>query len=91
MIEDNNDQPINKNSNNNRAAKIILQNFTEDIITNIKDENENNRCIICLEDYKINDIIIYLPCIHFFHKKCIAKWIEKTINCPICPLCKNEL
>ena len=41
-------------------------------------------CSICLEDINSNESE-FLPCVHEFHKECIAEWINEN---PICPLCK---
>ena len=37
-----------------------------------------------MDDYKENDEIIRLPCLHFFHKKEITQWFEKKKTCPEC-------
>lgn len=51
-----------------------------------KDDNivlEN--CLICMENYKMNEYKRVLPrCKHYFHKKCIDKWLKKKSSCPIC-------
>ena len=66
----------------NRNSKEMLEKMPHKILCNISDEYK--RCIICLEDFKINDTVIYLPCLHFFHSNCITLWIEKKANCPLC-------
>lgn len=38
-------------------------------------------CIICLGDIKKGK---YLACNHYFHKKCINKWLKNNNNCPMC-------
>ena len=48
--------------------------------------DENKRCIICMEDFQNNDTVTYLPCIHFFHKQCIKQWFNNRSECPICKL-----
>ena len=55
-------------------------------LSKLKDTNKG--CTICIEDFKINDIAIYLPCFHLFHKNCIIDWIKKK---PTCPLCKINI
>jgi len=49
-------------------------------------EMSNNRksCCICLDDFKHNDSLRTLQCLHFFHRKCIDKWLLKNRTCPIC-------
>lgn len=42
-------------------------------------------CLICIDPYKCNQLKRTLPkCKHYFHKKCIDKWLKKKSNCPIC-------
>jgi hypothetical protein len=42
-------------------------------------------CLICMENYKMNEYKRVLPrCKHYFHKKCIDKWLKKKSSCPIC-------
>ena len=49
--------------------------------------SDNEKCIICLEDFKINDQCLYLNCLHLFHARCIIEWLLKHDNCPICKEC----
>lgn len=55
----------------------------------------NQNCAICLEEFKINKIIIILDCNHGYHINCIKNWIErnntKNIFCPICLHKFNQL
>ena len=51
----------------------------------------NQECSICCEkkcEYK-------LKCGHFFHSKCISKWIDSKANlsyaAPDCPICRSPL
>ena len=44
----------------------------------------NEKCMICLINYSINDKISYLPCFHFFHYSCIKNWIKIKNKCPLC-------
>ena len=58
-----------------------------------KEENSKkeqfNKCIICMEDYKIGDEVETLPCFHLFHKECIDRWFKN--NKDSCPICKNKI
>ena len=38
-------------------------------------------CVICLSP--IIDAY-YLSCGHYFHRKCISRWLKKSNNCPTC-------
>lgn len=56
----------------------------------IKEDDEiiGESCPICMDDYKINQYKRVLDkCSHYFHKKCIDKWLRNNqgkMNCPIC-------
>ena len=42
-------------------------------------------CRICLEEYEETEMVSILPCKHYFHPKCIEKWVkERWGTCPIC-------
>ena len=42
-------------------------------------------CFICFEEYKLGEYKRLLPeCKHYFHKKCIDKWLKRKAQCPIC-------
>ena len=91
------DEVGNNNSvDNNVNDESIWEenNFNADNIPDIKLEDvnelndENKICLICLEEYKNNDMIKKLNCNHIFHSECLKKWL--SINA-ICPTCRNDL
>ncbi|CAF5087472.1 unnamed protein product [Rotaria magnacalcarata] len=41
-------------------------------------------CDICLNEYKANDKVRTIPCLHRFHTRCIDKWLKKSSKCPMC-------
>ena len=47
---------------------------------------ESEKCSICLENYKKDNIINELKCGHKYHKDCIDDWINDNNNCPLCRL-----
>ena len=47
-------------------------------------KSNNDKCLICLEIYKIGNQVLYLPCLHLFHSTCIMRWLLKDSKCPIC-------
>jgi len=58
----------------------------------IKDENE--KCVICFENFIHNESIKMTNCFHIFHHECIKKWIkskEELDETPDCPICRREL
>lgn len=53
----------------------------------VKNLNDNNdTCMICLENMSCNDEEIYCikNCGHSYHKNCITKWLIAFNNCPLC-------
>ncbi|WVZ11654.1 hypothetical protein V8G54_016184 [Vigna mungo] len=41
-------------------------------------------CCICLDKFNLNAECYTLPCKHFFHKKCIMRWLHTSQTCPMC-------
>jgi hypothetical protein len=39
-------------------------------------------CGICLETFKSGNVILRLPCLHIYHRRCITPWLNTN---PICP------
>ena len=67
----------------------IDQKFLDSVNKDVNEENPKKKCIICMENYKIEDIVETLPCFHFFHKDCIEEWFKGNNDC--CPICKHDL
>ena len=80
----NNMNDMNNNANNG-VDPNILNNLEVTKIEDVSKLNEDNKkCIICLEEFKQGDEGIYLPCFHLFHKDCIREWLNAHDECPIC-------
>ena len=73
---------IDVNSNNPVDTKIVNNLFVNKQCELNKFLDKN--CPICLENFKIGDKYIILPCIHSFHDDCIKNWMNKNNTCPIC-------
>ncbi|KAJ2727024.1 hypothetical protein GGI07_000141 [Coemansia sp. Benny D115] len=41
-------------------------------------------CGICMEEYKVAEEVLELPCAHFYHRECIDHWLKMNGTCPIC-------
>ncbi|PVU92757.1 hypothetical protein BB559_003614 [Furculomyces boomerangus] len=46
------------------------------------------KCLVCLEEFKVGDMLRVLECRHGFHADCVANWITKGAN--KCPVCRAE-
>jgi len=51
---------------------------------NSQEDSNQRSCCICFDDYKENEMVRTLPCLHFFHKECIDRWLFKSQTCPLC-------
>ena len=84
-------QVIREDIPNENQTKIPSKEFIESLVE-IENDKEDLQCSICLEEFKIGEKCIKLPCKdhpHYFHKgndNCpgIMKWFEKTNTCPVC-------
>ncbi|XP_075446513.1 E3 ubiquitin-protein ligase RNF149 [Ascaphus truei] len=43
-------------------------------------------CAVCIENYKLKDVVRILPCRHIFHRLCIDPWLLEHRTCPMCKL-----
>ncbi|CAD8092512.1 unnamed protein product [Paramecium sonneborni] len=49
-------------------------------------DQEFKFCSICYVNYKKDQELILLPCIHRFHHDCIYQWLLTSSTCPICKI-----
>lgn len=50
----------------------------------ILNRRKKNKCCICLEKFKLDDIVRVLECKHCYHKECLNIWLQEHHTCPIC-------
>jgi len=62
--------------------KSLIESFPESLV---RKGAPVERCSICLDDMVVGSKIRTLPCMHFFHKKCIDKWLKQG-GPPKCPV-----
>ena len=81
--------PVYPNYDPNRLNPFILNSLEVKKINDVEKLGEENKsCIICLEEFKNNESIIWLPCFHLFHNDCIRSWFERN---NLCPKCKSKI
>jgi len=49
-----------------------------------KKDHPDKSCSICITDYKLQDLIRRLPCMHYFHQACCDEWLQRVMQCPVC-------
>ena len=85
---------IRKKYGNSLLIKILIKKIIEEVVNNktFQEEYEDN-CTICMENFKNNAIICKTPCEHFFHKECFNKFLKniKDKDKLICPNCNQNL
>lgn len=47
-------------------------------------------CSICMDEVKLGDEVIVLPCKHWFDEACVTAWLKEHNTCPICRKGINE-
>lgn len=41
-------------------------------------------CSLCLDEYCDGEEVLRLNCTHLFHENCLAPWLTKSTECPLC-------
>ena len=73
---------VNKGLTNEQIDKLPTKKYRQKI------DGDNNKCIICMEEFEEKERVKYLPCGHLFHHDCIRQWLLKEKSCPFC---KSEI
>lgn len=48
------------------------------------EQAEQQSCAICLEAYQQGEFLNRIRCGHFFHVECLARWMRRATQCPLC-------
>ncbi|KAI3326489.1 hypothetical protein HD806DRAFT_487433 [Xylariaceae sp. AK1471] len=43
-----------------------------------------SQCTICIDEVKVGDEVVVLPCKHWFHQECATLWLKQHNSCPVC-------
>lgn len=77
---------VNRNGNNNITTnKNKGYKKVKETDTKILDL----QCPICIEPFCLRECYRKLNCDHFFHKKCIDRWVKRDKN--ECPMCRSNI
>ena len=78
------------NNINVQGGVTVINKLTQQEIDSIKEEKitnivEEEKCGICYNHFKMDEIIKVLNCKHIFHKNCISPWLlNYSRKCPFC-------
>lgn len=74
----------------------ILSGLVDISFKNVKKnvQEENEKCVICYENFIKDENIKMTACFHLFHLNCIKKWVQSKHGLdeqPDCPICRRNL
>ena len=70
----------------NDLEKIRITTYNKKEFMNLLEQNLQDSCPICYENFELNENIMILPkCLHEYHPNCIKEWLCKS---PFCPMCR---
>ncbi|KAJ4964855.1 hypothetical protein NE237_016704 [Protea cynaroides] len=64
------------------TASTLLPAFKK--MKKIKVSSSDEVCVICQEEFKVEEEVMALSCCHTYHDKCIFRWLSSNGCCPIC-------
>lgn len=78
-----------KRAKKNRLDRLYMKRtkvhtFTAKAANEAVGRSDDNRCSICLEDYREATQIRTLWCGHDFHQACVDQWFTVREECPVC-------
>nr|CAH8852996.1 unnamed protein product [Trichobilharzia regenti] len=68
----------------NTLRVYLLNQLPISVLSDESSMKKLSDCSICMENYRIGDRVMGLPCFHMFHHRCLCAWIEKNLQCPVC-------
>ncbi|GMH23117.1 hypothetical protein Nepgr_024960 [Nepenthes gracilis] len=71
--------------NTGLSEDLLPKCLTETLYCSLGQMQDEDRCIICLEEYQnMEEVGTLKACGHDYHVKCIKKWLTMKNLCPIC-------
>uniref|UniRef100_A0A6M2EDQ1 RING-type E3 ubiquitin transferase n=1 Tax=Populus davidiana TaxID=266767 RepID=A0A6M2EDQ1_9ROSI len=75
---------INSEPGSAKELEIELSKPVEPLVSATEEEEEEEDCPICLEEYDLENPKLTTKCEHQFHLSCILEWMERSESCPVC-------
>jgi hypothetical protein len=67
------------------ASAQALQKLDRRVVdAELRGQDDKFDCSVCLDEMKVGDTIVSLPCKHFFHEDCVVAWLSSHNTCPVC-------
>jgi hypothetical protein len=84
----------NEEENYSKSENKADVNLSEEEKGNHQDQSQEH-CVICIEQFQDGDRLRVLPCEHRFHTSCIDKWLSGSYShedcfTGLCPTCKKK-
>ncbi|PKU67873.1 RING-H2 finger protein ATL45 [Dendrobium catenatum] len=75
--------PVIDDIENQSRITFQFRNGKEEVLAG--DDDGDQMCAVCLSEFADGENIRLLPeCKHYFHVKCIDKWLQSHSSCPVC-------
>ena len=90
--DESNNSEILANNNMNDEGPPMTQEQLDSLPWSLypRNNNSNEKCVICEFDFCYNDTVIKLRCEHKFHKNCLINRLSAR-NSSKCPTCKESI
>ncbi|GFQ77804.1 e3 ubiquitin-protein ligase Arkadia [Trichonephila clavata] len=75
---------INRGASQNTIERNTLPHKYKKIMKCNENEDNLEKCTICLCEFEDNEDVRRLPCMHLFHIECVDQWLTTNKRCPIC-------
>ncbi|GFX96070.1 e3 ubiquitin-protein ligase RNF165 [Trichonephila clavipes] len=75
---------INRDVTQNAIERNTLPHKYKKIMKCNENEDNLEKCTICLCEFEDNEDVRRLPCMHLFHIECVDQWLTTNKRCPIC-------
>ncbi|MCL7028700.1 hypothetical protein MKW94_025510 [Papaver nudicaule] len=70
---------------------VVIQTFPVFVYRDVKNLQKSYdikgtvlKCVVCLSEFRDEDMLRLLPCHHAFHPHCIGTWFVSSSTCPVC-------
>lgn len=67
-----------------KKDKTAMLEGSQEVQGHEKKGEVDRECPICMIDFSVGEPIRLLPCMHFYHMRCIDEWLMRSYRCPSC-------